>query len=124
EQLWSENRLTAEGRLLPEITATPGAEERRGARTVMAMPIASRRLGAAVSLTWWRCSRMARGTWPASGGPSPFEPKRGRRKAHRPDEVQLCAQAIAGGNVRHRHCRGRLVLRRAPSSHHRRLCGA
>jgi CRISPR-associated exonuclease Cas4 len=45
EQVWSENRLTAEGRLLHERTAGVGTEKRRGVRTVTAMPITSRRLG-------------------------------------------------------------------------------
>jgi CRISPR-associated exonuclease Cas4 len=91
EQLWSENRLTAEGRLLHETTATPGTEQRRGVRTVMAMPIASRRLGVSGIADVVEMQKDDAGRW----RPFPVEYKRGRPKAHRADEVQLCAQAMA-----------------------------
>jgi CRISPR-associated exonuclease Cas4 len=91
EQLWSENRLTAEGRLLHETTAEPGTEQRRGVRTVMAMPIASRRLGVAGIADVVEMHKDGIGGW----RPYPVEYKRGRPKAHRADEVQLCAQAMA-----------------------------
>jgi CRISPR-associated exonuclease Cas4 len=93
EQLWSENRLTAEGRLLHEATAVPGTEQRRGVRTVMAMPIASRRLGVSgiADVVEMHETGDGAGRW----RPFPVEYKRGRPKAHRADEVQLCAQAMA-----------------------------
>jgi CRISPR-associated exonuclease Cas4 len=91
EQAWSENVFTAEGRLLHEATAAPGAEKRRGVRTVMAMPVVSRRLGVSGVADVVEMHHDADGRW----RPYPVEYKRGKPKAHRADEVQLCAQAIA-----------------------------
>ncbi len=45
EQIWGENRFTAEGRVLHERTSELGQEKRRGVRVVTAMPLVSRRLG-------------------------------------------------------------------------------
>jgi CRISPR-associated exonuclease Cas4 len=91
EQLWSENRFTAEGRLLHEATSEAGAETRRGVRTIMAMPLLSRRLGVSGVADVVEMHRQEDGRW----RPFPVEYKRGKLKAHRADEVQLCAQAIA-----------------------------
>jgi CRISPR-associated exonuclease Cas4 len=91
EQAWAENALTAEGRLLHERTAEARAEMRRGVRTVTAMPIASRRLGVSGIADVVEMHRDDAGRW----RPFPVEFKRGRAKAHRADEVQLCAQAVA-----------------------------
>jgi CRISPR-associated exonuclease Cas4 len=90
EQQWAENRLTAEGRLLHQTTATPGAEARKGVRTATAMPLASRRLGVSGIADVVELHRDGE-TW----RPFPVEYKRGKPKAHRADEVQLCAQAMA-----------------------------
>jgi CRISPR-associated exonuclease Cas4 len=95
EQLWSENRLTAEGRLLHETTATPRVEQRRGMHTVMAMPIASRRLGVAGIADLVEMREDEIGDEADRWRPFPVEYKRGRPKVHRADEVQLCAQAMA-----------------------------
>jgi CRISPR-associated exonuclease Cas4 len=90
EQQWSENRFTAEGRVAHERVNEQRGETRRKVRTVTAMAIRSFALGVtgiadAVELhpdgDGWR--------------PYPVEHKRGRPKAHRADEVQLCAQAVA-----------------------------
>jgi CRISPR-associated exonuclease Cas4 len=91
EQVWSENALTAEGRLLHERTAEAGTERRRGVRTVTAMPVASRQLGVSGIADVVEMHRDAAGGW----RPFPVEYKRGRPKAHRADEVQLTAQAMA-----------------------------
>jgi CRISPR-associated exonuclease Cas4 len=91
EQLWSENRFTAEGRLLHEATAQAGVETRRGLRTVTAMPIASHRLRVSGVADVVEMHKDATGHW----RPFPVEYKRGKPKAHRADEVQLCAQAMA-----------------------------
>jgi len=89
ERLWAENLLTAEGRILHERSDKPGQASRGARRIVQSMPIRSTALGVAgvadvVELT---CER---GGW----RPYPIEYKRGRPKAHRADEVQLCAQAL------------------------------
>jgi CRISPR-associated exonuclease Cas4 len=91
EQAWAENRFTAEGRVLHEATSEVGTEKRRGVRVVTAMPLASRRLGVSgiADLVEMHKSKDAR--W----RPFPVEYKRGKPKAHRADEVQLCAQAMA-----------------------------
>lgn len=89
EQLWAENRLTAEGQVMHLAANLPGGRRVRGIRRVAALPIASQRLGLAgvADLVEFH---------PGVGGeiPYPIELKRGRPKLHRADEAQLCAQAI------------------------------
>lgn len=91
EQQWAESRHTAEGRLLHERADQPRGERRRGVRTVTAMPLAHPGL---------RISGIADVVefHEVPGGEQeqavPVEYKRGRPKAHRADEVQLCAQAL------------------------------
>jgi CRISPR-associated exonuclease Cas4 len=89
EQLWAENRHTAEGRLLHERADKPKAERRRGVRTVTAMPLANASLGLSGIADVVEFHASAGGETPY-----PVEYKRGRPKAHRADEVQLCAQAL------------------------------
>jgi CRISPR-associated exonuclease Cas4 len=91
EQAWAENRFTAEGRVLHEATSEIGSEKRRGVRVVTAMPLASRRLGVSGIADLVELHRTQEGAW----RPFPVEYKRGKPKAHRADEVQLCAQAMA-----------------------------
>lgn len=87
EQQWAENRFTAEGRILHERTDRGGGETRGSVRIVRAVPIRSLLLGVI---------GVADVVELHDGGrqPVPVEYKRGRPKAHRADEVQLCAQAI------------------------------
>lgn len=89
EQQWAENRQTAEGRLLHDRADTPAVERRHGVRTVTAMPLSSAELGIAgvADVVEFHASD-------AGERPYPVEYKRGRSKAHRADEVQLCAQAL------------------------------
>lgn len=113
ERLWQENRHTAEGRLLHEKADKPKVERRKGVRTVTAMPLAASGLGIAGIADVVEFHATAHGEQAF-----PVEYKRGRPKAHRADEVQLCAQALcleamlgqsvpAGalyyGRTRHRH---------------------
>jgi CRISPR-associated exonuclease Cas4 len=89
EQAWAENRETAEGRLLHTRADRPIAERRRGVRTVTAMPLTHRGLGlvgVADAVEFHREDDGERAF--------PIEYKRGRPKAHRADEIQLCAQAL------------------------------
>jgi CRISPR-associated exonuclease Cas4 len=89
ERQWAENRFTAEGRLLHE-KADGGAGDRRGkVRTLRALPLRSVKYG----LTGVADVVELRGTKTAPL-PCPVEYKRGKPKAHRADEVQLCAQAL------------------------------
>lgn len=91
EQAWAENRFTAEGRVLHEATNEIGTEKRRGVRVVTAMPLVSKRLGVSGIADLVEMHKTDSGKW----RPVPVEYKRGKPKAHRADEVQLCAQAIA-----------------------------
>ena len=89
EQQWAENRETAEGRLLHDKAETPAVERRHGVRTVTAMPLSSAALGinGVADVVEFHAEV-------AGERPYPVEYKRGRPKAHRADEVQLCAQAL------------------------------
>jgi CRISPR-associated exonuclease Cas4 len=91
EQAWAENAATAEGRVMHERVHAVASEMRRGVRTVTAMPLRSYRLGVSGVADVVELHRTADGGW----RPYPVEHKRGRPKAHRADEVQLCAQAFA-----------------------------
>lgn len=85
ERLWEENRLTAEGRILHERADAGIPESRDGIRVLRSVQVASHRLGlhGVVDVVELRRDR-----------PYPVEYKRGRPKAHRADEAQLCAQAL------------------------------
>ncbi|EIL98036.1 CRISPR-associated protein Cas4 [Rhodanobacter thiooxydans] len=89
EQQWAENRQTAEGRLLHLRADKPKAERRRGVRTVTAMPLLSLELGITgkADMVEFHVSEAGERAFPV-------EYKRGKPKAHRADEVQLCAQAL------------------------------
>ncbi|MEQ8819128.1 MAG: CRISPR-associated protein Cas4 [Sumerlaeia bacterium] len=91
EQAWAENRLTAEGRLLHERADSGERETRHGVRVARAIALQSLRLGLSGKADVVEFH-------PGEGGgapvPVPVEYKRGRPKAHRADEVQLCAQAL------------------------------
>lgn len=84
EQVWAENRFTAEGKLLHERADEPSREQRKGVRIVRAVPLRSLALGISgiADVVEFRPD------------PYPVEYKRGKPKAHRADEVQLCAQAL------------------------------
>lgn len=89
EQQWADNRLTAEGHLLHKRADTPQAERRRGVRTVTAMPLLALELGITGKADVVEFHPDGTGE-----RAFPVEYKRGRPKAHRADEVQLCAQAL------------------------------
>ncbi|AXE33051.1 CRISPR-associated protein Cas4 [Chromobacterium phragmitis] len=89
EQQWEDNAQTAEGRLLHERADKPAMETRRGVRTASAMVLASPRLGIAGV-----ADIVEFHEGPDGERAYPVEYKRGRPKAHRVDEVQLCAQAL------------------------------
>jgi CRISPR-associated exonuclease Cas4 len=106
EGTWSENRLTAEGRLLHDHVDQAHSESRRDVRTATAVRICSQRLGVIGVMDMIEFHRVesphdndhqAIATkLPGISGlwlPFPVEYKRGAPKAHRADEIQLCAQA-------------------------------
>ena len=86
EQVWAENRFTAEGRVLHERADSKETVQQGRMRTVRTLLIRSARLGIA------RAGRRRR--VPRRRRVYPVEYKRGRPKANRCDEVQLCAQAL------------------------------
>lgn len=85
ERLWEENRLTAEGRVLHERADEGLSDTRCGMVVLRSVHIASERL---------RLHGVADVVEMRGAVPYPVEYKRGRPKAHRADEVQLCAQAL------------------------------
>jgi CRISPR-associated exonuclease Cas4 len=90
EQIWEENVLTAEGRILHDKVDTGGAEKRRDVKRVFGLPIRSLRLGLSGRADVVEFHREGDGSW----RPYPVEHKRGRRKAEDWDRVQLCGQAM------------------------------
>lgn len=86
EQVWAENRLTAEGRVLHERAHDGSNETRPGVRITRGLPVRSLRLGIT-----GQCDIVE---FHQNGAILPVEYKRGRPKAHRADEVQLCAQGM------------------------------
>jgi len=132
ENVWDENRLTAEGQILHEKVHSQDAESRGDIRIVRALRLRSIRLGLigiADVVEFQKQSpeevvdstgsfgeiKGSPGLWKAT----PIEYKRGKQKSDHCDEVQLCAQAICleemlgfsilegfifYGAVRRRHC--------------------
>ena len=85
ERLWAENTATAEGRILHEKADSGKAERRGGVQTLRAVQLRSFALGIA---------GVADVVERRENALTPVEYKRGKPKAHRADEVQLCAQAL------------------------------
>ena len=85
ERLWAENTATAEGRILHEKADSGKAERRGGVQTLRAVQMRSFALGIA---------GVADVVERRENALTPVEYKRGKPKAHRADEVQLCAQAL------------------------------
>ena len=86
EQSWAENRFTAEGRILHERADRGTDESRLGVRIARGLSVNSRRHGLV-----GKCDVVE---FHRDGSVLPVEYKRGRPKAHRADEVQICAQAL------------------------------
>jgi len=90
EQLWAENVLTAEGRIMHDKVDTANRESRVNIRIEYGMPMRSLRLGLIGKADVVEFHKMADGRWL----PFPVEYKRGKPKMDDCDKVQLCAQAI------------------------------
>lgn len=86
EQQWAENRFTAEGRVLHERADSEKNVRQGGVHSVRSLPIRSAELGLS--------GRADIVEFHADGSVFPVEYKRGKPKANRCDEVQLCAQAL------------------------------
>ncbi len=86
EREWSENRFTAEGRVLHEHAHDGPDESRPGVRITRGLPVRGERIGlhgVCDVVEFHRDGRVV-----------PVEYKRGKPKTHRADEVQVCAQAL------------------------------
>jgi len=90
EQVWSENVLTAEGRLMHERPHDEHRESRGGVRIEYGIPLRSLKLGLIGKADVVEFHRQADSSWL----PFPVEYKRGKPKRDVSDKVQLCAQAL------------------------------
>lgn len=86
EQVWAENRFTAEGNVVHQKAHDGADESRPGVRITRSLPVVSRALGLA-----GQCDIVE---FHANGDIVPVEYKRGKPKTHDADRVQLCAQAM------------------------------
>ncbi len=99
EQQWTENRFTAEGRIMHERVHEAAAESRGEVRIVRGLRLRSLQLGLigiadVVELHRDPDQGVAVAGISGQWRPFPVEYKRGKPKANACDEVQLCAQAM------------------------------
>jgi CRISPR-associated exonuclease Cas4 len=98
EQVWAENRLTAEGRILHEKVHDGGTETRGDKHVARGLHIQSRELGLvgiADVVEFIRDENGVEVTGMAGRWrPFPVEYKRGKPKPDHCDLIQLCAQAL------------------------------
>jgi CRISPR-associated exonuclease Cas4 len=90
EDVWSENQFTAEGQVLHQRVNQADQQKRGAVRTVWALRLAHAELGIEGVADVVEYHKQKDGV----ETPYPIEYKRGKPKAHRADEVQLCAQAL------------------------------
>ncbi len=91
EQVWSENRFTAEGQILHK-KAHEGPDEHRADGSILRqLYVASKEYNLNGICDIVEVS--------PNGEVCPVEYKRGKPKSHRADEVQLCAQALCLGEM-------------------------
>jgi len=90
EDIWAENQFTAEGQVLHQRVNQADQQKRGAIRTVWALRLANVQLGIEGVADVVEYHKQVDG----SEIPYPIEYKRGKPKAHRADEVQLCAQAL------------------------------
>ena len=90
EQIWDENRATAEGRIMHERVHEQDRESRGDVRIEHGIPLRSLRLGVVGRADVVEFHRLEKGNWQ----PFPVEYKRGKPKVDPCDLIQLCAQAL------------------------------
>jgi CRISPR-associated exonuclease Cas4 len=90
EQMWDENRATAEGRIMHEKVHEQDRESRGNVRIEYGLPLRSLRLGLIGKADVVEFRRINKDTWQ----PFPVEYKRGKPKVDHCDMVQICAQAM------------------------------
>ena len=102
EQLWEENRLTIEGKILHKNADNPFYRQKNGERiTLRSVSIASKELGLygvtdAIELlpTTDTTNSITHPKYPGHWLPYPVEYKRGHKKQNSCDEIQLAAQVM------------------------------
>lgn len=100
EQAWAENRFTAEGRVLHTKAHEGPDETRPRLRIVRGLRVHSLAVGLSgqcdvVEFRGWESGmKPVAGVLPEGVEVVPVEYKRGKPKAHRADEAQVCAQAL------------------------------
>ena len=97
EQVWEENRFTAEGRVLHERVDSGVAEQRRGTRYERGVLLLSQRYRLTGKMDLMEIEQ---------GDPPryfPVEYKRGKPKVEDWDRIQLCAQALCIEEMRDAH---------------------
>jgi len=109
EQLWLENRFTAEGRIMHDRVHTDASESRGNVKIEFSVPIRSLELGVIgrADVVEWHLNDIrdvrildenlvlpVKGKIIKCRQPFPVEYKRGKPKKDNYDRVQLCAQAI------------------------------
>jgi CRISPR-associated exonuclease Cas4 len=90
EDIWIENQFTAEGQVLHQRVNQAEQEKRGDIRIVRALRVSHAELGIEGVADVVEYHKQPDG----QDLPYPVEYKRGKPKAHRADEVQLCAQAL------------------------------
>lgn len=90
EQVWAENLLTAEGRIMHDKVHEEGSESRGRIRIERAVALRSLKLGLSGIADVVEFHFSDDGVWK----PFPVEYKRGKAKPDSCDTVQLCAQAL------------------------------
>lgn len=90
EKVWSENHLTAEGRVMHDRVDGGGHETRGSVRTAFSLRLRSLRLGLTGQADVVEFNKSPDGSWI----PFPVEYKRGHAKENDCDRIQLCAQAL------------------------------
>lgn len=99
EQCWSENALTASGRIMHEKAHSGNTESRGDLRIVRSLRLKSLKLGLTgitdiVEFRRVDSDGIALNNTPGLWTPKIVEYKRGKPKQGRYDEIQLCAQAM------------------------------
>jgi CRISPR-associated exonuclease Cas4 len=90
EQVWDENRATAEGKIMHERVHEQDRESRGDMRIEYGLPLRSLRLGLIGKADVVEFHRVGKDMWQ----PFPVEYKRGKPKVDHCDKIQLCAQAL------------------------------
>jgi len=90
EQIWDENLMTAEGRIMHEKVHDQDRESRGKVRIEYGIPLRSLKLGLVGKADVVEFHRLDKDTWQ----PFPVEYKRGKPKPDHCDLIQLCAQAM------------------------------